>query len=390
MSITLPTTGFVFWPVGCGDSTTVAINDDTVIQIDIHHVEDSENDDDPRTAIVDELVEILPKRDGKPYLAAFGATHLDKDHIQGFAELLDRVTIGDLWFTPRILWEQKNDPDDALCDDAKAFEDEAERRIKLMKKQGVVGSGDRIRIIGYHESLEEHSDIYKDLPEGAVTVPGSSFDHIDGEDQSAHFSAFVHAPFQEDTEGDRNDTSFALQVTLNFGDATGRALLMGDLSYPILKKIFDRSEDETLEWDILLAPHHCSKSAMYWQDEGEDEPTLKQDFLDQVEAAKRGAGYVIASCGEIPLTNKKGDNPPHAKAADRYKEIVDDGHFLCTGEHPTTDAPTPIVFELGDIALELREDDGTKGAKSSRIKEAISMGRGAAAPSSAPVGFGFK
>ena len=112
----LPERGIIFWPVGCGDSTTVVVDADTVVQIDIHYVEDSEGDDGPRIPVVDELVELLPKKDGKPYLAVFGATHLDKDHTQGFAELLDRVTIGDLWFTPRVLWEQDQDE---LCDDAR-------------------------------------------------------------------------------------------------------------------------------------------------------------------------------------------------------------------------------------------------------------------------------
>lgn len=132
-----------------------------------------------------------------------------------------------------------------------------------MKDKGTVGSGERIRIIGYHDVLKEHSDIYEDLPEGAVTVPGSTFTAIDGEDKSKVFEAFVHAPFKEDAEGERNDTSFALRVTLIDGDATARAMLLGDLSYPTLKRIFDRSKDEDLEWNVFLAPHHCSKSAMY-------------------------------------------------------------------------------------------------------------------------------
>ena len=93
----LPDRGFVFWPVGCGDSTTVVIDSETVLQIDLHHVEESENEDDPRVPIIDELVVLLPGgSDDKPYLAAFGATRLDKDHVQGFAELLEKVTIGDL------------------------------------------------------------------------------------------------------------------------------------------------------------------------------------------------------------------------------------------------------------------------------------------------------
>src|SRR3712207_5379588 len=119
-----PEYALIFWPVGCGDSTTIVVDrdDDVIVQIDLHHVGESEDEDDHRTPIVDELVALLPERDGKPYLPAFGATHLDKDHIQGFADLLERVTIGDIWFTPRVLWEQDQDE---LCEDAKAFVKEA-------------------------------------------------------------------------------------------------------------------------------------------------------------------------------------------------------------------------------------------------------------------------
>src|SRR4051794_17026131 len=83
-----PAKGFIFWPVGCGDSTTVVLAADTILQIDLPLGGDAEKDDNPRRPIVDELVDLLPKRDGTPYLSAFGATHLDKDHICGFGELL--------------------------------------------------------------------------------------------------------------------------------------------------------------------------------------------------------------------------------------------------------------------------------------------------------------
>jgi beta-lactamase superfamily II metal-dependent hydrolase len=384
----LPDPGFVFWPVGCGDSTTVVINKDTIVQIDVHHVADAEEEDDPRIPIVDRLIELLPKKSGKPYLAAFGATHLDRDHVQGFADLLDRVVIGDLWFTPRILWEQKQDDQAELCEDAKAFEKEAERRIKLMKKQGAAGSGDRIRIIGYNEVLKEHSDIYKDLPEGAVTIPGSTFTHIDGEDQSERFSAFVHAPFKVDTEGERNDTSFALQVTLTDGENSGRALLLGDLSYPTLKRIFDRSKKEKLAWGAFLAPHHCSKSAMYWKGEDDDEEKLKRDILEAIEKAEDDGGYIIASSTKVPASDEKGANPPHAKAAKRYRELVDDGHFLCTAEHPSESSPEPVVFELDDGALVLRGGAEKSNESKASLAQAVQTARGAAAPAAQPVGFG--
>ncbi len=390
-NLDLPSPGFIFWPVGVGDSTTVVLDEDTIVQIDLHHVEDSEAEDDPRTPIVDKLVGLLPEVEGEPYLAAFGATHLDKDHIQGFAELLEReVVIGDLWFTPRILWELEDDPDAELSEDAQAFVNEAKRRLELVKAQGTVGSGDRIRIIGSPDALRARHEIYKHLPDDVITVPGSTFTHIDGNDESERFSAFVHAPFEDDTDGERNDTSFALQVTLTDGEASGRALLFGDLSYPTVRRIFDRSRDETLAWEIFLAPHHCSKSVMYFEDDEQSADTPRQDILDDLEKARQDGGHIVASSTAIPTRDTRGANPPHAKAAARYRELVDNGHFRCTAEHPNDDSPEPIVFEFDGGGLVLRAAEGNPSACSSQLGEAIKMARGAAAPAAQPVGFGHK
>src|SRR5262245_8065528 len=105
----LPKLGFVFWPVGCGDSTTIVIAPDVIMQVDLHHLECSDDDADPRVPVLDRLVPLLPKRNGKPYLAVFVLTHPDKDHCLGFKEFLKRVTIGELWFSPRVFWEHKGD-----------------------------------------------------------------------------------------------------------------------------------------------------------------------------------------------------------------------------------------------------------------------------------------
>jgi beta-lactamase superfamily II metal-dependent hydrolase len=105
MTIELPKQGFVFWNVGTGDSTTIAITDGVVMQVDLRHMVKAENDDDPCCAIVDVLAEKLPTKNGKPYLSVFALTHPDLDHIQGFEDLLSRVVIGELWFTPRVFRE---------------------------------------------------------------------------------------------------------------------------------------------------------------------------------------------------------------------------------------------------------------------------------------------
>ena len=106
----LPSRGVVFWPVGTGDSTTVIIDDEVVLQVDLHDMAKADDDETPEVPVVDRLVEALPQVDGEPYLAVFALTHADKDHCLGFADLLEKVRIGQLWSTPR-LWREFNDPD---------------------------------------------------------------------------------------------------------------------------------------------------------------------------------------------------------------------------------------------------------------------------------------
>jgi hypothetical protein len=377
----LPNRGIVFWAVGVGDSTTVVVGEEAILQIDLHHLEAAEEDDDPRVPIVDRLVELLPERDGKPYLATFAATHLDKDHILGFAELLDRVTIGDLWFTPKIF----RDVDEGeLCDDGKVFVKEAERRIGVVKGDSTAGSGDRIRIIGHDDLLSEPP--YSDLPAEIFIRPGEFITALDGVDHVDVFRAFVHGPFKDDGSKERNDTSLALQLTLRDGTETLNALTFGDLRYPDLKAIFDRSKADDLLWHAMLAPHHCSNGAMYWPDETGGEPKLRRDILDAMETAAEETSIVVVSADKIPTGNQAGDNPPHAKAANRYREIASDG-VICTGQHPSAEAPEPIVFEVSAEGAGLR-DAALVEASASKLAKEISEARGEDEVPAGRVGFG--
>ncbi len=383
MKIELPSQGFVFWPVGSGDSTTIMIDDKTAIQVDLRHLTAADDNDDPRMAIIDHLEKVLPKVNGKPYLSAFILTHPDEDHCRGFADLLKRVIIGELWHTPRVFREYPRD----LCDDAKAFRVEAKRRAaKTIKEKGNVGAGDRVRVIGYDDLLKE--DSYKGLPTSCLTIPGSMVTQIDGKDLKGKFSTFIHGPFKDDCDGERNDTSVAMQISLLSGKAAGRALFFGDLCYPTIKKIFDISKAGDVAWNILLTPHHCSKSVMYWQAEGEKEESLKKDILDSIEGAALLPGYIVASSDPIPSSNKSGDNPPHAKAKARYEEIAPD-KFLCTQEHPNKTTPEPIIFSMTEKGLKYEEPKRQQdSSKSQPISAAVSAARGGNEPPRDRVGFG--
>ena len=360
----LPQRGYVFWPVGNGDSTTVVVDDQTIIQIDINHQVQADREDDPHAAMVDELVELLPVRDGRKYLSVFGLTHADEDHCRGFKRLLkdEDVVIGDLWFSPRILWER-----DELSDDAMAFCKEAERRIAV-NRAGKAQSGDRIRIIGDAEILEK----FGDLPEECFTRPGEWFSAIDGVDRQNDFHAFVHAPFKEDAERERNATSIAIKVTLYDGEAAGRAILFGDLHYETLQRVFEEGNEDSLEWNVLLAPHHCSDSVMYVADEDGDERTLRQDILDAFEAAGSSPTYIVSSSEPIPSANEDGDNPPHVRAKVEYEKICEE--FECTGEWPNTTSPEPLIFEFADGVFTKRGPVGEKATR--QLPDATAAARG--------------
>ncbi|MEU6495766.1 hypothetical protein ABZ890_36155 [Streptomyces sp. NPDC046984] len=350
----LPERGVVFWPVGTGDSTTIVLGGDLVLQVDLRDMKAADEEGAVVAAVIDRLADTLPRPawlDGEtPYLAVFALTHADLDHCCGFGDLRDSgILIGEIWATPR-LWREISE-DKAMCQDAQLFQDEVERRVaatlEALENGEEPASGNRVRIIGYDDDRDQHS--YSELPDEYFTFPGKTITMIDGNDLSETFEAFVHAPFKGDCAGERNETSLALQIRMHTGGGTtGRLLLLGDLAYPTIKKIFENSEyfgnTDRVEWDLLLSPHHCSKKVMYAKGEdGEEE--RKQDVLDQFETYASADARVIASSRPFRDQDEKGHNPPHLLARDAYEEITV-LPVLCTGEYPTQDEPRPVVFAL--------------------------------------------
>jgi hypothetical protein len=379
----------VFWPVGTGDSTTIVLKPgEFVMQIDLRHLEKADDDDEPEWPIIDHLVKILPKRNGRPYLAVFALTHPDKDHIQGFAELLRRVDIGELWHTPKIFRDHEDDAE-AMCDDALAFRDEAHRRRKaILANPAKVKSGDRLRVIGHDDILKE--DKYKDLPESAKSRPGDKVSMIDGADLNGHFQAFIHAPFKDDQASTKNNTSLSLNVVLWEGEKYAQFFFFGDREYPTVKRIFETTEktDNTayLWWSVMLCSHHCSKRVMYWQNEDEDKPSFKKDIMDFFEKYRRKGGFIVSS-SHSDFTDGDGDNPPHKKARQRYEATVEAGHFICTHEYPSKASPRPLVFTLSQEGLAF--DDARNAQKAaSALSAAVATARGSTKPPGAQVGFG--
>lgn len=380
----------VFWPVGTGDSTTLVIKPGEVVaQIDIRHLEKAESPDEPEWPVINHLVKSLPKKNGRPYLSLFILTHPDRDHVQGFEELLQRVDIGELWHTPKIFRDQADE--EQLCNDAKAFRKEANRRRKaILANPTTVKSGDRLRIIGHDDVLKD--DKYKDIPESFKSRPGDRVCVVDGVNLSQDFLAFIHAPFSDDQAKDKNNTSLSLNVALFDGERYGQFFFFGDREYPTIKRIFEETEARPknvafLYWDVMLASHHCSKSVMYWQNEGDKDEKLKQDIMDLFEKYSRAeSGYIVASA-HSDFSDKSGALPPHKKARDAYEEIVKAGHFLCTHEYPSKKNPAPLIFIVGSDGFKF-DDKRTKVTGAAVLTAAVPLAAGGAQPPGVQVGFG--
>ncbi|MGE3803431.1 MAG: hypothetical protein AB7K24_02020 [Gemmataceae bacterium] len=382
--------GVIFWPVGTGDSTTIILKPgEIVMQIDLRHLAKADDDDNPEWPIIDYLVRLLPKKHGRPYLAVFVLTHPDKDHIQGFEELLKKVDIGELWHTPKIFRDQSNQ--ESLCDDAKAFRRESHRRRKaIADNPNNIKSGDRLRVIGHDDILLE--DDYKKLPESCKSRPAEIVRSVDGINLTGQFEAFIHAPFKDDQAKDKNNTSLALNVVLREGDKIGQFMFFGDREYPTIKRIFTKTEERKtfipyLYWNVMLCAHHCSKAVMHWKEEGDSNERFKNDIMDFFSKYNRNSGGFIVASSLSEFTDGEGDNPPHKKARREYEKIVKAGRFICTHEYPSKEKPVPLVFTVDKDGFGF-DDDRKRPVGPSGLAATVATARGSTKPPSSQTTFG--
>lgn len=340
-----------YFPVGNGDTIWICLSDQTDIIIDCNITADSTDDAEKTRYDVHAhlLKELKQDSDDITYADAFVLTHADEDHCRGYCDYFysgdpskysdkdkdaGRIRLDELWFTPRLFQDAGT-----LCDDAKAFRREVERRMDLHRKNDRARSepGNRLRIIGYSDSPELEG------LEGLISIPGQTVSTING-GLKKDFSFFIHAPFREDTDSmyeDRNETSLVLLASFAVGYPACTAFFGGDAGCDVWNKICERSEDANLRWDIFTAPHHCSWS-FFSSELYKDNKEPSEDSLSLLKK-KRDGGLVVASCKPIKDDD---DNPPHYAAKALYVKAVGSSSFYATMEHPDQKQPLPLTFEL--------------------------------------------
>jgi len=379
-----------FFPLGNADCCCIDTSAGKKLLFDYAAMRDPDDKKDKRIELAKELKTDLnaAKRDGYDVVAF---THLDDDHVGGARDFFyfehaakyqskDRARIEEMWVPAAVILEDKADGDAAIV--------QSEARYRLKNKQGVrvFSRPDRLRDWMRKQGL--NIDDYADfLTDAGRLVPG--FNLVgDG------IEFFVHSPFaercDEKTVIDRNDASLVFQVRFADGDAQADLILSADTAYEIWQSIvkvtkYHKREDR-LRWNIFKLPHHCSYTAL-----GPDKGKEKTKPVDEVkwlyEEQSREGCYVVSTSDVISAQDT--DQPPHCQAANYYKGVTADrdGDFMVTMEHPATDYPEPLVFEIGPNGLTYREC--SSGAKTAvKLAAAIATARGTSAPPTQRVGFG--
>lgn len=336
-----------FFPVDNGDMTLIETKNKRYIMIDCN-IRDAQSDD----KIYDcneYLNNNLPTDNGQIYLDAFFLTHSDNDHCRGIREYFnlcepdklddDKIRIDELYVPAKLMMD-----DEHYNDDADAIREEAQRRLDLLGEDKADLPGNRIKIVGYSKELKDYTNV--------IIPAGATIDTING-DEDYGAEIFVLRPVKkanDDEESDVNDCTASFKISFEINDNTYVAIIGGDLVCDNWKEVIELNPD--MEFDLLLAPHHCSWHAV----STEDTHTGKadSDIESFLEKSKEKA-YVVSSSKVI---KRDDDNPPSYRAKNVYiKHLKEAERFKCTAEYPNENNPKPLTFKITGQGLSIKSID---------------------------------
>ena len=340
-----------FFPVGNGDMTLVELESGRFVLIDVNIRAAADDPDGEEPDVAAKLCKKLNRDEqGRLYVDAFLLSHPDQDHCAGLRNHFhlgppedwlkddDKILIRELWSSPIVF--RRAGRDHKLCDDAKAWNQEARRRVKSYRDGEAFGDGDRILILG-----EDEDGKTDDLQDILIKID-ETFSHVNGQhDESMTARLLAPLPINDDEEElSKNKSSTILQFSLagDGYDDKCHYLTGGDAEVSIWEQLWQRHVDDpaVLSYHVLLTPHHCSwHSLSYdsWSEEGENAQVC-QDARNALGQALSGALLVASS---KPIKDDDSD-PPCIRAKREYDEIADTcgGSFKCVGD------ASPDVLEV--------------------------------------------
>lgn len=386
-----------FFPVGNGDMTLITLWDGTTILIDVNIRSAADDPNDATFDVAGDLRKRLKKdAQGRPYVDVFLLSHPDEDHCRGLSRHFHlaalsayqdkppegeelKIIVREMWSSALVF--RRASKILTLCEDAKAFNKEAHRRIQLFRQRkklygsyvrSQIDAGDRILVIG-----EDENGKTDDLSEILMKVD-ERYSKVNNEEKNQHISMFILGPLpkQENEEDEdalaKNRSSVVIQFTIAADSAHQDScvfLTAGDAEVLVWEKLWDKHWDGTsvLEYDLLQTPHHCSWHSLSWDSLSKVEnPRVSPKAKSALSQAKGGAFIVATS---KPIKND-GNDPPSFQAKNVYSGIAKTakGEFLCSGEYPNERTPESLEFAV-------TTEGPQKPAQKSEAKTAAAAGQ---------------
>jgi len=352
-----------FFPVENGDMTLVTLCDETNILIDVNIRSAADDPDDDTCDVAAELRKRIKTDDkGRPYVDVFILSHPDKDHCTGLQnhfhlgrpeDYVDeppegeekKVFVREIWSSPMVF--RRASKNHSLIPDAKAFNTEAKRRVKLYKEKYGAGitDGDRILIIGEDEDPEKNKGL-----EGILKKQGGTINWINGKYSNSAWMR-VLGPFPKGDEEEekslvKNHSSIIIQYHIASDLSHPDACIFlsgGDAEVAIWKKLWEKYKYNTdcLKYDLLQTPHHCSWHVLSFDSQSQcDDPKVDADAKSALSQANNGA-IIVSSSKAI----KDDDSDPPSYAA-KQEYLTISKSFKCTGEYPNETSHEPMEFTV--------------------------------------------
>lgn len=278
-------------------------------------------------------------------LDIFVLTHPDEDHLGGFGEIFhlgkpdERDTDpdeGDVLILVEEIWcsEYSANPN-YTTDKSKPVLDEIKRRKALQGTDAGNRDGNRLKV------LTAGSSSINTLCNGIdwrLLAPNASEGNIPKAKEG-------------EPKNSSNPASLVIQWTVTIRGRKSVFVLAGDSTVDIWERLAREMTADQLEWDVLLAPHHCSRRSLGRKvvKNGHESFEWSDAAYDGLDHPRSGKSHVVASSRKFGQKH-----PPHPEARDKYRKMLARGgdvtqavmdRFKCTAG-AQGEKPGDVVFNF--------------------------------------------
>jgi hypothetical protein len=216
-----------FYPIGNGDMTLLQLESERTVLIDINIRQPG---DEVRDVAEDLRDTLKTDANGRPYVDVMVLSHPDQDHCRGLREHFHlgplseyndkatpkKIVIREMWSSP-LIFRRSSKKNHTLCEDAKAWDAEAHRRVNRYKNYGIGKNGDRILVLG--EDTDGKTDDLGDI----LVTEGQTVTHICGT-YEPNFSGLLLAPLLADDDDEdevlsKNESSVIMNYSIGIAGA---------------------------------------------------------------------------------------------------------------------------------------------------------------------------